>query len=211
MICQYEKCDNEVKDTGVKYCSLACSNRDRIYTKVQVEKQCLECLNTFFVNSTNKEKVFCTRSCAAKYNNRRRRSESYQCKNCGEPLRGETRYTRVYCSIECRRQYRINLWLRGEWDGTTREGLAQSIRTYLLEEAGFKCQDGRSGCDGWSGYNPKSGKSCLTVDHIDGDCYNNKRENLIVMCPNCHSMTETYGALNKGNGRMLRRRNAPLS
>jgi hypothetical protein len=94
--------------------------------------------------------------------------------------------------------------LRGEWSGSTKYGLSTSIRNYLLSEADYKCQDGRSGCNGWSGYNRKSGKSCLTVDHIDGDAYNNKRENLLVSCPNCHSMTETYGSLNSGNGKRPR-------
>jgi Zn finger protein HypA/HybF involved in hydrogenase expression len=30
-------------------------------------------------------------------------------------------------------------------------------------------------------------------------------ENLILLCPNCHSLTATYGALNKGRGRTLRK------
>ena len=30
-------------------------------------------------------------------------------------------------------------------------------------------------------------------------------ENLKILCPNCHSLTPTFGALNKGNGRELRR------
>ena len=32
----------------------------------------------------------------------------------------------------------------------------------------------------------------------------NKEDNLEVLCPNCHSLTETYGSLNK-NGRKERR------
>lgn len=30
------------------------------------------------------------------------------------------------------------------------------------------------------------------LDHIDGDKANNNRDNLRVMCPNCHSMTPTW-------------------
>lgn len=38
----------------------------------------------------------------------------------------------------------------------------------------------------------------LHLDHIDGDSYNNKLENLRFLCPNCHSQTETYcGKKNK--------------
>lgn len=32
----------------------------------------------------------------------------------------------------------------------------------------------------------------LELDHIDGDRFNNKLENLRFLCPNCHSQTETF-------------------
>lgn len=32
----------------------------------------------------------------------------------------------------------------------------------------------------------------LEIDHIDGDHKNNKRENLRALCPNCHSITDTW-------------------
>ena len=41
----------------------------------------------------------------------------------------------------------------------------------------------------------------LEVHHIDGDKTNNKLENLQLLCPNCHSLTETYRGANRGNSR----------
>lgn len=42
----------------------------------------------------------------------------------------------------------------------------------------------------------------LEVDHIDGDWRNNQADNLRLLCPNCHSTTDTY------RGRGKRRRGA---
>ena len=36
------------------------------------------------------------------------------------------------------------------------------------------------------------------VDHINGDSTNNKLENLRLLCPNCHSQTDTFAGRNKG-------------
>jgi hypothetical protein len=32
----------------------------------------------------------------------------------------------------------------------------------------------------------------MQLDHIDGDPHNHRLENLRMICPNCHSQTETY-------------------
>jgi hypothetical protein len=39
----------------------------------------------------------------------------------------------------------------------------------------------------------------LHLDHIDGNRHNHKLDNVRLLCPNCHSQTDTYCGKNKTN------------
>lgn len=77
------------------------------------------------------------------------------------------------------------------------EGKIENRRT-LRRILGREIKDACFECDTkeWMGK-----ELSLQVDHIDGDAGNNNPENLRLLCPNCHSQTDTYVAKNKGNGR----------
>ena len=75
-----------------------------------------------------------------------------------------------------------------------------NYRRYLIYKYGEKCME----C-GWDKKNPVTNNVPIQLDHIDGNSDNNSLDNLKLLCPNCHSLTPTFGALNKGNGRELRR------
>jgi hypothetical protein len=45
---------------------------------------------------------------------------------------------------------------------------------------------------------PTIGNVPVEVEHKDGNHKNNSPDNIILLCPNCHSLTPTYKALNIG-------------
>ncbi len=154
-------------------------------------------------NETSNPK-FCSRKCAVTVNNRKHpkrassRVKDRCCEYCGASLE---RRQGKYCNAKHQQAYQRKLQL-DEWlSGGNPQGteLPPIVREFLLEESSYSC----SMC-AWSGVNPVTGKTVLQIDHKDGHATNNTRENLRVMCPNCHAMTPTFGSLNKGNGRTWR-------
>ena len=127
-----------------------------------------------------------------------------RCAGCNKPTPDRSGYCR-----SCQSKTTIQEWLSGNNDVTLvysrSTGLPTDTRSfvkkYLVETRGDKCED----C-GFSGVNRKTGNSIIQMDHIDGNCFDNTPENLKLLCPNCHAMTETYGSLNKGSGRAHRRK-----
>lgn len=135
---------------------------------------------------------FCSRSCAATYNNKkspkRRRTawKDAECQHCGKEFEYEThKSTGKFCSNECsaagRKKQKVENWLSGNASENGRGDTPGYVRNYLIENA--------SGCSkcGWNGFNHHTGRSCLQVDHIDDDPFNHSPENLQVLCPNCHA------------------------
>jgi hypothetical protein len=92
---------------------------------------------------------------------------------------------------------RVERWKNGLDTGCSKNGyICKFLRRYILEKYGVKC----SNC-GWHKINPHTNTTPLNVHHKDGNSFNNDEENLDLLCPNCHSLTNTFGSLNNGNGR----------
>ena len=153
---------------------------------------------------------YCDHSCAAKVVNvgvRRHGKPPNLCLQCGEKTYG---YKHKYCSRSCYSDHvhilYIEKWLKGLDKGyscgvNTEEKINPHIKKWLIETRGEKCEK----C-GWNETHPDTGKVPIQINHKDGNCRNNRPENLEIICPNCHSLTSTFGALNKGNGRNNRRK-----
>jgi len=120
----------------------------------------------------------------------------HYCLTCGKKLNGSQV---KYCSNECQMEYqkirKINEWKEHPEKFISENGYP-FIRNYLLNKNSSKCEN----C-GWGEINQYTHSIPLEVHHIDGDCTNNREENLQLLCPNCHSLTENFGSRNKNSKR----------
>jgi len=169
---------------------------------------CLECGSKI----SKYGKKFCSSRCSGLYNNRnceklknskrgplpRAKVKKYKnCVSCGNILVGRQR---KFCNHKCQNIYYesklLEDWFNGKHNGTSKSGLSRAIRKRLLIINNYSC----SKC-GWNKINKYTNSSPLEVHHVDGNAYNNRPENLEVLCPNCHSLSEYHHGSNKGNGR----------
>ena len=121
------------------------------------------------------------------------------CLNCGCEYEKGYSSKGKFCSNKCQADYEYKLYIerwRSGYELGGKKDISHHIRRYLFEKYNCSCQK----C-GWGEVNPYTGNVPLEVHHIDGNYKNNKEENLQLLCPNCHSLTSTFGSLNKGFGR----------
>lgn len=164
--------------------------KSSLYKKKSTEYNCL-CCDKIISDKWGRGRRFCSQSCNAKYNNKLRTERKY-CLNCSKEVKNK------YCNIDCQSQYEKKIIFEKIKNGDTSlyEG---NYKKYLIYEFGNKCMN----C-GWCEVHQKTGRVPIQLEHIDGNSENNKLDNLKLLCPNCHSLTPTYGSLNKGNGRKKR-------
>lgn len=123
-----------------------------------------------------------------------------RCLNCENIISKRNKF----CSNKCQKEYQykkyINKWKKGEVDGLRgKYQISMYIKTYLFKKYNSKCAK----C-GWGEANKFTNTIPLEIDHIDGNYQNNNENNLILLCPNCHSLTETYKGANINYGRKQR-------
>jgi hypothetical protein len=99
-----------------------------------------------------------------------------KCPNCGKMFKTSkgSKGEKTTCSHGC-----ANSYFRSEKGNPNFKGFKSKFayRRHALKHYGEKCEN--------CGYNKH--EKILQVHHIDGDRLNNTVDNLIVLCPNCHS------------------------
>jgi len=77
--------------------------------------------------------------------------------------------------------------IEGILSGEIRFRYNNTIRNWLIKKNLLEYKCNCCGLDSWRGE-----EISLELDHIDGDHWNNRRNNIQFLCPNCHSLTENY-------------------
>ena len=117
-----------------------------------------------------------------------------KCAHCSKEV--TTRYNK-FCNSQCAGQFK-NAKRKREWYSGAATNIQRStMKLYITEDRGYKCE-----CCGISDYMGKP--LSLQLDHIDGNPSNHTPTNVRLICPNCHSQQDNWGAKNKGFGRKSR-------
>ena len=194
-------------------------------------KICSECFSEY--SSSERHSRFCSSSCAATYTNQRKRrfkwtdaqrlaaskhkdpnriiaksdtsgalssserqpSIKSACLHCGKTVSNSaSKYCSQKCSTEARKAARDFRYLSGADRKVTNDWLYG----FLVRTRGNKCSV--CGIEHWNDRPIR-----LEVEHSNGNSDDNDPENVCLICPNCHSQTDTYKGKNRGQGRHARR------
>lgn len=115
-----------------------------------------------------------------KYNENRKLID-INCLQCNKIIKSNKKY----CSQKCHSLFKFN----SESIPKIENGLVRNpstLKIYLKQKNGNVC----SICFNEGIHNGK--ELVLQLDHIDGNSDNNLPYNLRLLCPNCHSQTETF-------------------
>lgn len=131
----------------------------------------------------------------------------WTCRFCSKLFRKGKNSNGFYCSNRCQADEKVKFIVDKYLNDSCFENFydkseqpRNAIRMHFIKVSGCKC----SSC-GWDKKYKDNIYPVLEIDHADGDWKNCDPSNVRVLCPNCHSLTDTYKNRNKGRGREYRR------
>lgn len=159
--------------------------------------KCLNCnINDAIKYSKYSNGKFCSSKCARSYSTKNKRADinqkvSAKLKNrkVGVNSLSDEEKVKIFNRIKIKKhETDLNKILNSEYSDLS----YYRLRKRVIHEQDYKC--GKCGLSEWL-----KEKIIFEIDHIDGNCENNNRNNLIALCPNCHSFTDTWRGKNKNN------------
>ena len=99
-----QKCKDILSENGIDW-------EEWRNSKKPTPNQCLYC-GKEIANGEVFRKNFCDRSCAASYNNKKRKKKVNKCLCCGKEIK-----SKKFCSPECQTKYYYNIYIE-KWKGS---------------------------------------------------------------------------------------------
>lgn len=194
------------KSNGFRYCYTTLNNNGIYFNELNFKEflykknpnKCKNCSDNLLYEY--KDNTFCSKSCAAQYNNKIfvKRVSPYKNKKCLWCDKKIRNAVNNYCNRECRKSDTyMNKFLNWYYNDGSCKFNNKDIKDFISIIEGYKCKE--CGC-----FEHDNEYLTLHLEHIDGNSENNEKSNLCLLCPNCHSQTLTYKGKNRGKGRKKR-------
>ena len=179
------------RSTANKFCNSICRTNWQKEHSTCIDLPCQQCGSIVTrTKSTCRGLIFCSQICSGTYNGHRRiHSEASKQKISASLLKGKPAKKRISQRSKARitedSLIRFHRLLTGELqilEPTSK--LKKRLFAMKLKEE--RCEV----CGSQAYWQDKP--LALQLHHIDGNGYNNKLENLSILCPNCHTQTASY-------------------
>jgi hypothetical protein len=142
---------------------------------------------------------FCSAKCARGFSTKNKRKEINN--KVSKKLKGRTNFATVSKGTEAYEKWKSSIAETWKNKNEKRKQEIMQNKPFcdwprpMIWDRVFDDQDGK--CRNCKNSHWMGELITLELEHIDGDSSNNKRENVELLCPNCHSLTPTWRGRNK--------------